>query len=77
MVDADYYVVSPAKDTLQLSETLGGAAVTFTDYGSGQHEIAICDFCYDDFLYAADGFDVVVGGVGAAGAPKSKILLCR
>ena len=38
--DTTYYIINSATDTLQLSLTQGGAAVSFTDNGSGRMTIA-------------------------------------
>jgi hypothetical protein len=64
-----YYVISTSTNTCQLSTTLGGSAVTFTNSsGSGTHT-AVTQRAFNPYAGAPDAVEylVVAGGGGGAG----------
>jgi hypothetical protein len=66
-----YYVISTSTNTCQLSTTLGGSAVTFTNSsGSGTHT-AVTQRAFNPYAGATDTVEYLVvagGGSGALGA---------
>jgi len=67
-INTTYYVISTSTNTCQLSTTLGGSAVTFTNSsGSGTHT-AVTQRAFNPYAGAPDTVEYLVVAGGGSGA---------